>query len=605
MPMLGYYVSTALTYTDDEATTVVFDTQDATKTKGTFSATYATGTGILNNPTANALTILINYDLQVSASTTWTSSNIIDYDTPGTILDTYVPAAGSVRVERSVVVILQPSQNIILKINQTGGSGTYDLVATYSRIVFIQLDYLLGPQGPTGPLGPTGIRGVTGPQGRIGFTGVTGAVGPTGVTGGGTSLTENVVVAAVSSVDYDFLYSYNGISWSGIPKTVFTTGGEVNGLSLCVAWNGVLWVAGGISVNCRLAYSSDGFTWTASTSGNATFSDGQCTSIAWNGSVWIAGGSTSTFNVTIAYSYDGINWTDSPSGTALSYYCYTVASNSTIIVAGCGASNNPRSPGIIYSYDGINWLASPSGNIFNVYQEANSVISIAWNGIIWVAGASGSECTLAYSANGIDWIKSTSGTDLFSANQYSRVSSVCWNGSMWLAGGSGINRMAYSYDGITWTALASGNTQFSEYVASIVWNGSIWIVSGSNSGTYTTVYSSDAVTWTAVNTALLINNSSSRRVLPYVGYSIQTGPSGSTGPQGPTGPVGVGIPTGGTVGQIISKVDTTDYNIQWSTDMAFIAASSSNWAATGPITVGSAINRMAALLSTINLGPIP
>jgi len=95
-----------------------------------------------------------------------------------------------------VVILLQPSQNIILQItNSDSGSGTYDLLLTYSRIVFTQLDIILGIEGPTGLTGATGsvgIRGVTGPQGRIGYTGVTGpdgvtgpqgATGPDGVTG--------------------------------------------------------------------------------------------------------------------------------------------------------------------------------------------------------------------------------------------------------------------------------------------------------------------------------------------------------------------------------------------------------------------------------------
>lgn len=40
------------------------------------------------------------------------------------------------------------------------------------------------------------------------------------------------------------------------------------------------------------------------------------------------------------------------------------------------------------------------------------------------------------------------------------------------------------------------------------------------------------------------------------------GPAGSTGPQGPAGP---GVPTGGTAGQVLQKVDGTDYNTEWAT----------------------------------------
>lgn len=41
------------------------------------------------------------------------------------------------------------------------------------------------------------------------------------------------------------------------------------------------------------------------------------------------------------------------------------------------------------------------------------------------------------------------------------------------------------------------------------------------------------------------------------------GPAGDTGPQGETGPAGPGIAAGGTAGQILSKVDGTDYNTTW------------------------------------------
>lgn len=43
---------------------------------------------------------------------------------------------------------------------------------------------------------------------------------------------------------------------------------------------------------------------------------------------------------------------------------------------------------------------------------------------------------------------------------------------------------------------------------------------------------------------------------------------GATGPQGPAGPAGapgVGVPVGGTAGQVLEKVDGTDYNTQWAT----------------------------------------
>ena len=41
------------------------------------------------------------------------------------------------------------------------------------------------------------------------------------------------------------------------------------------------------------------------------------------------------------------------------------------------------------------------------------------------------------------------------------------------------------------------------------------------------------------------------------------GPQGPQGIQGPLGPAGPGVAAGGTTGQILSKVDGTDYNTQW------------------------------------------
>jgi Chaperone of endosialidase/Collagen triple helix repeat (20 copies) len=44
-----------------------------------------------------------------------------------------------------------------------------------------------------------------------------------------------------------------------------------------------------------------------------------------------------------------------------------------------------------------------------------------------------------------------------------------------------------------------------------------------------------------------------------------TGATGSQGPAGPTGATGAGVVPGGTAGQVLSKIDATDYNTQWVT----------------------------------------
>jgi collagen type VII alpha len=71
------------------------------------------------------------------------------------------------------------------------------------------------------------------------------------------------------------------------------------------------------------------------------------------------------------------------------------------------------------------------------------------------------------------------------------------------------------------------------------------------------------------------------------GATGSTGPTGATGPQGPigltgdtgltgptgaTGATGAGVPVGGTAGQVLSKIDATNYNTTWSTITTTLAA---------------------------------
>ncbi|HRO75079.1 MAG TPA: hypothetical protein PLP27_02890, partial [Crocinitomicaceae bacterium] len=49
------------------------------------------------------------------------------------------------------------------------------------------------------------------------------------------------------------------------------------------------------------------------------------------------------------------------------------------------------------------------------------------------------------------------------------------------------------------------------------------------------------------------------------GATGATGPQGPAGPAGATGAAGQGVPTGGTAGQVLTKINGTDYNTQWTT----------------------------------------
>lgn len=47
------------------------------------------------------------------------------------------------------------------------------------------------------------------------------------------------------------------------------------------------------------------------------------------------------------------------------------------------------------------------------------------------------------------------------------------------------------------------------------------------------------------------------------GETGPAGPQGEPGPAGPQGEPGLGIPLGGTTGQVLSKIDNTNYNTEW------------------------------------------
>jgi hypothetical protein len=105
--------------------------------------------------------------------------------------------------------------------------------------------------------------------------------------------------------------------------------------------------------------------------------------------VWVAGGEGATYKM--VYSYDGITWTGATSGLGS---CTSFATNGRISVAG-GKS------GIVYSYDGINWTNSATG--FTIFGSGGSCNSIAFNGTVWVAGGAAGGNFLAYSTDGIVW----------------------------------------------------------------------------------------------------------------------------------------------------------------------------------------------------------
>ena len=109
---------------------------------------------------------------------------------------------------------------------------------------------------------------------------------------------------------------------------------------------------------------------------------------------------------------------------------------------------------------------------------------------MWIAGGTDatSGSTLAYSFDGINWTASSSASGIL--NQH--VRSVAWGGNIWVAVGRSnpvASSLAYSYDGINWTASSSAYALQTEMYA-VAWNGSMWLA-----GLSKLIYSADGITW--------------------------------------------------------------------------------------------------------------
>jgi len=187
-------------------------------------------------------------------------------------------------------------------------------------------------------------------------------------------------------------YSTDGINWTGL--------GIILPASMnCGIWNGNKWVAGGKnSFNSfqKIAYSSDGFTWTPV---NLPYSSIMCTSVIWG------------FNRFVA----------------------------TTIGAG---ANQGKS--IAYSFDGITWNAA---SIFNSLDDAYSV---AWNGKVFVAVGSGFSQSMMYSSDGINWNAVVGSSTIFTTGY-----GVTWNGKVFIAVGTGNNTIAISGNGQIWYGMGN------------------------------------------------------------------------------------------------------------------------------------------------------
>jgi hypothetical protein len=268
-----------------------------------------------------------------------------------------------------------------------------------------------------------------------------------------------------------------------------------------------------------IIYSNEGINWFNSTNGLQTFTS-QGTSIMWNGTKWFAGGSGT--NV-MATSLDGLIWTPVTISIFSTNAVNCIAYNSVRpnqmtfprnIVVATGGYLSPG-PGLlstnIYSIDGgLTWVAGTS--IFGT--TASSTIGgycLAYNGKIWLAGGTNSTTptiTLAYSFDGIVWTAVNNFTSNIMGNFSGGVCrGIAWSPTlnMWVAVGQGSAgtptngsfQLAYSYDGINWVGVPSvifaGNIGIC-----VTWGKDRFIAGGGNTNTGSKIYySTNGINWIA------------------------------------------------------------------------------------------------------------
>ena len=366
-------------------------------------------------------------------------------------------------------------------------------------------------------------------------------------------------MAAGSSTN--IITSSDGINWTVAATNPFGIS-NVSG----IAWNGSLWVAvGGIDTGVTgIATSPDGIIWTKSI--NDPLSGKSKNAVAWNGSYWVVVGGSGSNGFTIATSYDGMNWTPrsspfdsgSPSGVAWNGTVWVVVGgNSTggplLVFSYDGKTWSPATvQGTVtaalssVAWNGQIWVAlingiptiirSRDGQTWDSPQRITSLTSISnisWNGTVWVATG---DPTIATSPDAITWTRQNTPASLaygifvtsrrvlpFSSNlsvdtlktnnittstingvPFSATSSANVVSENFTVAGDDSGGMAYSYDGLTWTATASKvGSCYGQ-----AWNGSYWVAVGDATRNGSPIAtSSDGINWMKVSASDMTSGS--------------------------------------------------------------------------------------------------
>jgi hypothetical protein len=207
-------------------------------------------------------------------------------------------------------------------------------------------------------------------------------------------------------------------------------------------------------------------------------------SIAYGNNRYVTGG-----NIKMAYSTNGTTWTAASSSSGFPLV-RDITYGTQFVAVGDYSGDDVRK--IVYSSDGASW-SSVTATTFG----SSNIKGVAYGSIIYVAVGEGGK--MAYSTNGINWTAvtdSTFGTSTIYGITYAA-------GKFVAVGASG--KMAYSTNGTTWTAVAdSAFGSSNNTINGITYGGPagkekfIAVGGGGSFGSFNMAYSTDGVTWTRV-----------------------------------------------------------------------------------------------------------
>ena len=358
----------------------------------------------------------------------------------------------------------------------------------------------------------------------------------------------------------------SGTGWAAVTTTIFDDQViEYNGTKYtlrfdinAIAYGNNKFVAG--SENGKMAYSSDGKTWTAVS--NSTFGTSDINAIAYGNGKFVAGGE----NGKMATSTDGVNWTavsDSKFGT--NNAINAIAFGNGKFVAGGGY--------IAYSSDnGASWDRATG---------TYNIDAIGFGNGKFVAGGGGAlSGNMKTSPDGITWTNVSN----------SKVTSVAWGNNTFIAGSWGGGMQYLTDNGVTWIDVDCKLDKDSA-VQAIAFGNNTFVAGCYDDTSYST---DNGATWTPVRNigfsiyAIAFGNGTFVAVGRNGGIAYSTG-FGSGGTNPGTGGAAPTITTtalsNGTVGTVYTQIltATSDTPITWTISSGTLPVGLSLAPATGVI----------------------